>query len=88
MVDPVHVEFPCSCDADDLVEFLAARGLTASVTRSADHCELEVRHAVDPDARLHRDVETALAAWLEEGSHPLVPALNREHEYVLRPPAD
>ena len=88
MVEAVHVEFPCSCDAADLVEFLAARGLTASVTGRDDHCELEVRYAVDPEVRLHRDVEAALAAWLEEGSHPLVPALNREHEYVLRPPAD
>jgi hypothetical protein len=88
MCKPVHIEVPCSCDAASLVEFLEARGLTASLTTSNDHCELEVRYAVDPDVRLPKDVEAAVAAWLEEGSHLLIPAVAREHELVLRPPAD
>jgi hypothetical protein len=87
MCRPVHVEVPCSCDAAGLVEAFAARGLNASLTTLDDHCELKVCYAVDPDVRLHRDVGDALAAWLEEGDHALVP-LEREHEFVLRPPAD
>ena len=88
MSRPVHVEFPCSCDAASMVEFLAARGLAATLTSEDDHCTLEIRYAVDPDVRLRRDVESAIAAWLEDGAHALVPALGREHELVLRPPAD
>ena len=88
MSRPVHVEFPCSCDAAEMVEFLAARGLAATVTSEDDHCTLEIRYAVDPDVRLRRDVEAAIAAWLEAGDHALVPAVGREHELVLRPPAD
>ena len=88
MCKPVHIELPCSYDAASFAEFLEARGLTASVTTSNDHCELEVGYAVDPDLRLHKDVEAAVADWLEEGNHALIPALNRENELVLRPPAD
>jgi len=88
MSSPVHVEFPCSCDAADLVEFLGARGLAAALTSEGDHCTLEIRYAVDPDVRLRGDVEAAIAAWLEDGGHALVPALGPEHEFVLRPPAD
>ncbi len=88
MSRPVHVEFPCSCDAAGLVEFFAARGLAASLTSKNDHCTLEIRYEVDPDVRLRRDVEAAIATWLEEGGHALIPALGREHELVLRPPAD
>lgn len=87
MCRPVHVEVPCSYDAAGLVEAFAARGLNASLTTLDDHCELEVSYAVDPDARLHHDVEVALAAWLEKGDHALVP-LERAHAFVLRPPAD
>jgi len=87
MCKPVHLEFPCSCDAAGMIEFLAARGLAATLSSEEDHCTLEIRYAVDPDVRLHRDVEAAIATWLEDGGHALVPALDREHEFVLRPPA-
>jgi len=88
MSRPVYLELPCSCDAAGMVEFLAARGLAATLTSKDDVCTLEIRYAVDPDVRLHGDVEAAIATWLEDGGHALVPALGREHEFVLRPPAD
>jgi len=88
VTEPVHIVLPCSCDASGLADFLTGRGLTATLTTSDDHCELEVRDAVDPDVRLRHEVGAALAAWLERGDHALVPALTHEHEYVLRPPAD
>jgi len=88
MSRPVKVELPCSCDAAGMVAFVADRGLAATLTSSNDHCTLEIRYAVDPDVRLRRDVEAAIAAWLEAGDHALVPAEGHEHELVLRPPAD
>jgi len=88
MSRPIHLELPCSCDAAGMVEFLAARGLAATLTREDDQCTLEIRYAVDPDVRLRRDVEAAISSWLEDGGHALVPAVGREHEFVLRPPAD
>ena len=71
-----------------MVEFLAARGLAATLTGENDHCTAEIDYAVDPAVRLRRDVDAAIAAWLKDGDHALVPVLGREHELVLRPPAD
>jgi hypothetical protein len=88
MSEPVHVELPGSCDAAGLVELLTARGLSATVRTEEDHCTLDVRYAADPDVRLRHEVEAALAAWLEERDHPLVPALGPAHQFVLRPPGD
>ena len=88
MAEPVHVEIPCSCDAAGLVDFIGARGLAATLLTEDDHCTLEIRYAADPDVRLRHEVEAALAAWLEEGDHALVPAVGPEHQFVLRPPGD
>ena len=88
MCEPIHVELPCSFDAAGLAGFLEARGLRVTVKSCEEQCELEVGFAVDPDVRLHQEVEAALSAWLAEGDHALVPSLDRRHEYVLRPPGD
>jgi hypothetical protein len=88
MHDGIRVELECPHDAAAFAEFLAARGLTASITSENDHCELEIRYAVDPEARLRPEFEAALASWVEQQERPLVPAFNREHHYVLRPPGD
>ena len=84
----LHVELASSCDGAELVEFLATRGLAGSVLSSNDHCELEIRYAVDPDERLRVDFEAALRSWLAEHRPPLVPTASRERGYVLRPPGD
>jgi hypothetical protein len=84
----IHIELERPCDAEDLVEFLAARGLAASVTSANDHCELEVTYAVPPAVRLRQEFEAALGSWLEQSERPLVPVSDTEHEYVLRPPGD
>ena len=88
MSETIHVEFASPCEASGFIEFLATRGLTGSIASKDDHCEIEVRYVVDPEVRLRQEFEAALACWLEEGGHPLIPTLNREHEYVLRPPGD
>jgi hypothetical protein len=88
MHDGIHVDLECPRDAAAFVEFLAARGLTASITSVNDHCELEIRYTVDPEARLRQEFEAALASWVEQQERPLVPAFTREHDYVLRPPGD
>ena len=88
MHDGIHVELECPNDAAAFVEYLAARGLAATIETVDDHCELEVAYAIDPESRLRHDFETALATWLEEQERPLVPIVNREHVYVLRPPGD
>ena len=88
MSDTIHIEFETPCDAGGFLEFLATRGLAGSIETFADHCSIEVRYAVDPQVRLRQDFEAALASWLEEGGRPLVPALDREHHYVVRPPGD
>jgi hypothetical protein len=38
--------------------------------------------------RLRQDFESTLALWLATLEEPLVPAVGREREYVLRPPGD
>jgi hypothetical protein len=88
MSTTIHVEVAGPCDAEDLVEFLAARGLESTVTSANDHCELEVGYAVDPEVLLRREFEAALSSWLEQRERPLVPAHDAEHDYVLRPPGD
>ncbi|MGZ4333186.1 MAG: hypothetical protein ACXVRJ_02790 [Gaiellaceae bacterium] len=84
----IRVELACSCDGDDLLQFLQQRGLAGTVFRADDHCELEVRSAIDPDERLRRDFETALDSWLAEHGSPLIPASRGIRTYVLRPPGD
>lgn len=88
MTTPIHVELPRLCDGEALAAFLAAHGLAGSVVSANDHCELEVRDALDSDERLRREFEAALASWLAEHESPLIPASSRERGYVLRPPGD
>ena len=88
MTETIHVELVGPCDAADFLEFLAGRGLSATVTSENDHCEMEVGYAVDPEARLRRDFDAALASWLETSGRPLIPVLAHGHDYVLRPPGD
>ena len=85
---PLHVELPCSREAESLVHFLSDHGLAASLAGRDDHCEIEVQYAVDPDVRLRQDFESTLSLWLATLEEPLVPAVGREREYVLRPPGD
>ena len=86
---PLHVELPGSREAESLVHFLGDHGLAASLAGDRDdHCEIEVQYSVDPDLRLRQDFESALALWLATQDEPLVPAVRREHKYVLRPPGD
>ena len=47
-----------------------------------------MQYDVDPDVRLRQDFESTLALWLATLEEPLVPAVGREREYVLRPPGD
>jgi hypothetical protein len=88
MTRPILVELPRTCDGAELVDFLAARGLTASLVSTNDHCEIEIREAVDPEERLRRECDTALRGWLAQHEPPLIPVWSRERGYVLRPPAD
>jgi hypothetical protein len=88
MTTSIHIELPRPCDGAELVDFLAARGLAGSVVSTNDHCEIEIRDALDPDERLRREFEAALANWLVEHEPPLIPASSPERGYVLRPPAD
>ena len=88
MTTPIHVELPGLCDGEALVAFLAAHGLDGSIVSTNDHCEIEVRDALDADERLRREFEAALGSWLAEHEAPLVPASSRERGYVLRPPGD
>ncbi len=88
MNDTIHVELAAVCDAEDLIPFLAGRGLTGTITNSNEHCDVEIRYAIEPEVRLRNDVEAALASWLEGRDRPLVPTSDAEHDYVLRPPAD
>ena len=88
MTTPIHVELPRVCDGVELVEFVAARGLVGSVVCTNDHCEIEIRDALDPDERLRREFEAALRSWLAQHEPPLIPASSPERGYVLRPPAD
>ena len=85
---PLYVELPCSREAESLVEFLGEHGLAAELASRNDHCEVEVHYAVDPEVRLRRDFESALALWLATQEEPLVPTTGHDHEYVLRPPGD
>ena len=85
MTATIHVSLPYTCDADDLADFFAERGLTAAVAGGDDQCELDVGY---PEARLHFDVENALAAWLEDSERPLIPIATGPDDYVLRPPGD
>ena len=85
---PLHVELPCSREAESLALFLAEHGLAASLTSSDDYCEIQVQYPFDPEMRLRQDFERTLALWLATQDEPLVPAVTREHEYVLRPPGD
>lgn len=88
MTTPIHVELPRLCDGAEFVAFLAARGLTGSVVSTNDHCEIEIRDALDPDDRLRREFEAALGSWLAQHEPPLIPASSPDRGYVLRPPAD
>lgn len=88
MIRTIHVEIANSCDGAQLLEFLEGHGLAGSVVDADDHCELEIRSAVDPDERLRRDFESALDAWLAAHGSPLVPAAYADGGYVLRPPGD
>lgn len=88
MSGTIHVELARARDADDLIEFLATRGLTGTLTCANDHCEIEVGYAADPELSLCRDFEAALGSWLENHDRPLIPVSGRQHDYVLRPPAD
>ena len=87
MNETIHVELDVPCDAEELIAFLATRGLTSAVTSTNDHCELEVGFA-DPEGRLQQEFEAALVAWLAVHDRPLVPVAGRGHAYVLRPPGD
>jgi len=87
MNESIHVELDVPCDAEELIAFLATRGLAGTVTSANDHCEIEIGFA-DPELRLRHEFEAALAAWLAVHERPLVPVIGREHEYVLRPPGD
>jgi len=88
MTTPIHLELPSLCDGEALVAFLSTRGLTGSIVSTNDHCEIEIRDALDPDERLRREFEAALGSWLAEHGAPLIPASSRERGYVLRPPGD
>jgi hypothetical protein len=88
MSDGIRLEFEAPCDAAGFVEYLATRGLTGSITTVNGHCSIDVRYAVDPEVRLRQDFEAALATWLEQGGRPLVPTVDQEHRYVIRPPGD
>ena len=84
----IHVELPCACEGDELVEFLAERGLTGEVASAGDHCEIDVRETLAPDERLRHELECALRSWLAVHERPLVPLTDRAGGYVLRPPGD
>ena len=84
----IHVELPCSCDANDLLEFLAGRGLAGTVTRVDDHCVVDVRYAADPDERLCSVVEGGIEHWLAAHDRPLIPTRSGVRDLVLRPPGD
>lgn len=84
----IHVELTCPRDGAELLEFLEGHGLAGTVLSTDDHCELEVRSAIDPDERLRRDFETALDSWLAQHGSPLIPASRGGRAYVLRPPGD
>jgi hypothetical protein len=88
MDDTIHVELAGACDAVDLVDFLATRGLRGSATDVDDHCEIEVGFALDQASRLRQEFEAALASWLEARGRPLIPVSAHGHDYVLRPPSD
>ena len=87
MNETIHVELDVPCDAEELIAFLATRGLAGTVTSTNDHCEIEIGFA-DSELRLRQEFEAALTAWLAVHDRPLVPVIGREHEYVLRPPGD
>jgi hypothetical protein len=83
----IHVELDCPHDAEELVAFLATRGLAGTVRETDDHCELTVGWAEDPEVALRRAFERALETWVSAHERPLVPAA-RGGTYVLRPPGD
>jgi hypothetical protein len=88
MTFTIHVELESPGETQDLIEFLATRGLTATTTDCGDHCELEIGYLVDPEERLRQEFDAALTSWLETRGRPLVPVADAEHHYVLRPPGD
>jgi hypothetical protein len=88
MSEAIQIELEAPCDAAGFVEYLATRGLAGSIRTVEDHCSIEVRYAVDPEVRLRQEFEAALADWLEQGGRPLVPTVDQEHRYVIRPPGD
>ena len=88
MTSTVHVELAGPRACSDLIAFLGSRGLTAAVVETNEHCELEIAYAVEPEARLSRDVGEALRTWMAEHESPLVLAEAGEDSYLLRPAAE
>ncbi len=86
--DTISLELAGPRECSDLVEFLAGRGLTASLRETNDHCRLEIRLTQSPRALLRTAVRQALNAWLAERETPLVLAEEADDGYVLRPPSD
>ena len=78
--EPVLVDVARDCDADDLAEFLAARGFDA---RRYGDC-VEVDYA-DPDPLLAA-VDRAVAEWLAASARDLVPVPAGPRRVALRPP--
>ena len=83
----IHVELDCPHDAEELVAYLATRGLAGTMRETDDHCELTIGWAEDPETALRRLFESALESWVALHERPLVPAARGE-TYVLRAPGD
>ncbi len=88
MSQNVHVQLAGPRPCSELVDFLAVRGLAATLVETNDRCELEIGYAADPDERLRDDVAGALRSWLAERDASLVLSEDGDDGYVLRPPGE
>jgi hypothetical protein len=84
----VHVELSGPRETSELVQFLAGRGLGATVVDGNGCCALDIAYAIDPDERLRDDVARALRDWLAGRESPLVLSEAGDGGYVLRPPGE
>ena len=74
----VAIELTRTCDAADIVEALAARGLQAQLLAGDGHVLVRADDVVE--------VEHALDAWTLERGLPFVPFQIDERTVVLAPP--
>jgi hypothetical protein len=88
MAETVHLEFAGPFASGDLIEYLAARGLTARTAGTGDCCELEVDFATSADERLRSAIRQALRGWIADRDGSQVVAEVGADRFVLRPPGE